>query len=58
MFPTLRMYFKLIKRQDKYVPLFDPTFDTFESVRERSVVLFDTICTIGCRAEHGKFPDY
>jgi len=52
------MYFKLIKRQDKYVPLFDPTFDTFESVRERSVVLFDTICTIGCRAEHGKFPDY
>ena len=35
------------------MPVFDPQFDTFESVRERSGMLFDTICTIGCRAEHG-----
>jgi hypothetical protein len=39
--------------QDKYVPVFDPKFDTFESVRARSGMLFDTICTIGCRAELG-----
>ena len=39
--------------QDRYVPVFDPEFDTFESVRARSGMLFDTICTIGCRAEHG-----
>ena len=39
--------------QDKYVPVFDPKFDTFESVRVRSGMLFDTICTIGCRAELG-----
>jgi hypothetical protein len=42
--------------QDKYVPVFDPKFDTFESVRARSGILFDTICTIGCRAELGTPP--
>jgi hypothetical protein len=39
--------------QDKYVPLFDPDYDTFESVRARSSILFDVICAVGCRAEHG-----
>ncbi|KAH9209964.1 hypothetical protein DL95DRAFT_526574 [Leptodontidium sp. 2 PMI_412] len=38
---------------DKYVPVFDPIFDTFASVRSRSSMLFDTICAVGCRAEHG-----
>jgi hypothetical protein len=40
--------------QDKYVPVFDPSYDTFESVRERSPMLFDVICAVGCRAECGK----
>jgi hypothetical protein len=35
------------------VPVFDPEFDTFASVRARSGMLFDTICAVGCRAEHG-----
>ncbi|KAE9362899.1 hypothetical protein N431DRAFT_424290 [Stipitochalara longipes BDJ] len=38
---------------DKYVPVFDPRYDTFESVRERSPMLFDVICAVGCRAECG-----
>ena len=33
---------------DRYVPIFDPTYDTFESVRSRSALLFDAILTIGC----------
>jgi hypothetical protein len=39
--------------QDRYVPVFDPEYDTFESIRSRSGMLFDAICTIGCRAENG-----
>ncbi|OBT52755.1 hypothetical protein VE04_04847 [Pseudogymnoascus sp. 24MN13] len=42
---------------DKYVPVFDVTYDTFESVRERSSMLFDTICAVGCRAECGPGSD-
>jgi len=42
-----------VQEQDRYVPVFDPVYDTFDSVRSRSSMLFDTICTIGCRAEHG-----
>ncbi|TVY62878.1 hypothetical protein LSUE1_G006676 [Lachnellula suecica] len=38
---------------DKYVPVFDPSYDTFDSIRRRSSMLFDTIITIGCRAENG-----
>ncbi|CZR53510.1 uncharacterized protein PAC_03389 [Phialocephala subalpina] len=38
---------------DKYVPIFDPRYDTFDSVRQRSSMLFDIICAVGCRAEHG-----
>ncbi|KAH9208281.1 hypothetical protein DL95DRAFT_395391 [Leptodontidium sp. 2 PMI_412] len=38
---------------DKYVPVFDPSYDTFESVRQRSAMLFDVISAVGCRAEHG-----
>jgi hypothetical protein len=41
--------------QDKYVPVFDPRYDTFESVRERSPMLFDVICSVGCRAECGEY---
>ncbi|KAF8861438.1 hypothetical protein BDZ45DRAFT_799906 [Acephala macrosclerotiorum] len=38
---------------DKYVPIFDSRYDTFDSVRQRSSMLFDIICAVGCRAEHG-----
>lgn len=38
------------------MPVFDPAYDTFESVRQRSAMLFDAICAVGCRAEHGRFP--
>lgn len=33
---------------DRFVPVFDPTYDTFDSVRFRCAFLFDAICTIGC----------
>jgi hypothetical protein len=42
-------------KKDKYVPVFDPSYDTFESVRERSPMLFDVICAVGCRAECGQY---
>jgi len=42
---------------DRYVPVFDPAYDTFESVRQRSAMLFDAICAVGCRAEHGPGSD-
>ena len=38
---------------DRFVPVFDPHFDTFDSVRARSSMLFDTICTVGCRTTSG-----
>jgi hypothetical protein len=38
---------------DRFVPVFDPQFDTFASVRARSTMLFDTICTVGCRMTTG-----
>ena len=38
---------------DRFVPVFDPHFDTFDSVRGRSSMLFDTICTVGCRMSTG-----
>lgn len=39
--------------QDRFVPCFDTRYDTCTSVRARSSMLFDAICTVGCRAEHG-----
>ncbi|KAJ3493725.1 hypothetical protein NLG97_g4556 [Lecanicillium saksenae] len=38
---------------DHYVPVFDPSFDTFQSVRHRSTLLFAAICTVGCRVACG-----
>ncbi|KAL4965741.1 putative C6 transcription factor, partial [Aspergillus stella-maris] len=34
-----------------YIPVFDPRYDTFESVRYRSSILLNAICTIGSRVE-------
>ncbi|KAJ5364273.1 uncharacterized protein N7496_009986 [Penicillium cataractarum] len=36
---------------DRYIPIFDPEHDTFESVRARSSILLNAICTIGCMVE-------
>ncbi|RDW57883.1 putative C6 transcription factor [Aspergillus mulundensis] len=36
---------------DRYIPVFDPKHDTFESVRYRSSMLLNAICTIGSRVE-------
>ncbi|KAJ5679073.1 transcriptional regulator family: Fungal Specific TF [Penicillium macrosclerotiorum] len=36
---------------DRYIPIFDPDHDTFESVRARSSILLNAICTIGCMVE-------
>ncbi|KAJ5503715.1 transcriptional regulator family: Fungal Specific TF [Penicillium fimorum] len=37
--------------QDRYIPIFDPEYDTFDSVRSRSSILLNAICTIGCMIE-------
>ncbi|KAL2822407.1 C6 zinc finger domain protein [Aspergillus granulosus] len=36
---------------DRYIPIFDPRHDTFESVRYRSSILLNAICTIGSRVD-------
>ncbi|KAH2016483.1 hypothetical protein KXV97_002868 [Aspergillus fumigatus] len=36
---------------DRYIPIFDPEYDTFDSVRSRSSILLNAICTIGSRIE-------
>ncbi|PYI04881.1 C6 zinc finger domain protein [Aspergillus sclerotiicarbonarius CBS 121057] len=36
---------------DRYIPVFDPALDTFASVRARSSILLNAICTIGSRVE-------
>lgn len=33
---------------DRYVPIFDPLHDTFNSISARSALLFDAIITVGC----------
>ncbi|KAH6615903.1 hypothetical protein B0J18DRAFT_403218 [Chaetomium sp. MPI-SDFR-AT-0129] len=38
---------------NRYVPVFDPLHDTFESVRSRSTLLFSVICSVGCRVMTG-----
>ncbi|KAJ5257129.1 hypothetical protein N7478_013233 [Penicillium angulare] len=45
---------------DRYIPIFDPEYDTFDSVRARSSILLNAICTIGCMVEtrtSGPMPD-
>ncbi|KAJ5140353.1 transcriptional regulator family: Fungal Specific TF [Penicillium atrosanguineum] len=36
---------------DRYIPIFDPEHDTFDSIRSRSSILLNAICTIGCMVE-------
>ncbi|CAG7925097.1 unnamed protein product [Penicillium olsonii] len=36
---------------DRYIPIFDPEYDTFDSIRSRSSILLNAICTIGCMVE-------
>jgi hypothetical protein len=38
---------------DRYVPVFDPSYDTLENVRHRSTLLFSAICSVGCRVLTG-----
>ena len=38
---------------DRYVPIFDTSHDTLESVRHRSALLFSAICSIGSRVLTG-----
>ncbi|GAB7362897.1 hypothetical protein MBLNU230_g3199t1 [Neophaeotheca triangularis] len=38
---------------DRFVPVFDPLNDHYDSVRARSSVLFDVIVIYGARARHG-----
>ncbi|KAJ5157401.1 uncharacterized protein N7482_008501, partial [Penicillium canariense] len=40
-----------LMKQDRYIPIFDPDHDTFDSVRARSSILLNAICTIGCMVE-------
>ncbi|RAH63829.1 putative C6 transcription factor [Aspergillus aculeatinus CBS 121060] len=45
---------------DRYIPIFDPEVDTFTSVRSRSSILLNAICTIGSRVGRSpgsQFPD-
>ncbi|OJJ47532.1 hypothetical protein ASPZODRAFT_63086 [Penicilliopsis zonata CBS 506.65] len=47
-----RSFFKtFFEGCDRSIPIFDPVYDTFESVRARSSILLNAICTIGCRVE-------
>ncbi|KAE8373364.1 hypothetical protein BDV26DRAFT_285196 [Aspergillus bertholletiae] len=36
---------------DRYIPVFDPELDNFASIRARSSILLNAICTIGSRVE-------
>ena len=38
---------------DRFVPVFDPSYDTFDSVRLRSSFLFNAMCTVGCSVTSG-----
>ncbi|KAG7129352.1 hypothetical protein HYQ45_011376 [Verticillium longisporum] len=38
---------------DRFVPVFDPRFDSMESIRSRSSLLFGAICSVGCRVVNG-----
>lgn len=39
---------------DRFVPVFDPSYDTFESVRFRNSFLFNAVCTMGCTVGDGE----
>ncbi|CAG2007564.1 unnamed protein product [Fusarium graminearum] len=41
---------------DRYVPVFDPRYDSFPAIRSRSDLLFTTICSVGCRVLNGTNP--
>ncbi|KAH7185068.1 uncharacterized protein B0J16DRAFT_286640 [Fusarium flagelliforme] len=38
---------------DRYVPVFDPRYDSLPAIRSRSDLLFTTICSVGCRVLNG-----
>ncbi|KAH6677032.1 C6 zinc finger domain-containing protein [Plectosphaerella plurivora] len=38
---------------DRFVPVFDPQYDTLDSVRARNSLLFAAICSVGCRVVAG-----
>jgi len=48
-----RGYFIDSRIKDRFVPAFSPVYDTFNSIRTRNKLLFDTIITFGARACHG-----
>ncbi|RKK83785.1 hypothetical protein BFJ69_g2522 [Fusarium oxysporum] len=38
---------------DRYVPVFDQRYDSIQSIRNNSALLFITICSVGCRVLNG-----
>ncbi|KAM0271392.1 hypothetical protein ACHAQH_009114 [Verticillium albo-atrum] len=38
---------------DRFVPVFDPRYDSMEAIRARSSLLFGAICSVGCRVVNG-----
>jgi hypothetical protein len=56
-FISVRFEYSCLKTtQDRYIPIFDPEYDTFDSIRSRSSILLNAICTIGCMVENSKSP--
>ncbi|KAJ9616881.1 hypothetical protein H2200_000601 [Cladophialophora chaetospira] len=48
-FEQARLFFDaFFQGCDRYVPIFDPRHDTFDSISSRSPLLFNAIITIGC----------
>ncbi|KAJ6148691.1 hypothetical protein N7497_010673 [Penicillium chrysogenum] len=48
---TLIRTFSFFRGCDRYIPIFDPQYDTFDSIRSRSSILLNAICAIGCMVE-------
>lgn len=49
-----RHYFSIFFQGcDHFVPVLDPRYDSFESIRARSSLLFGAICAVGCRVVTG-----
>ena len=44
---ALTQYDAFFQGCDRFIPIFDPSYDTFDAVRSRSGFLFNAICTIG-----------
>lgn len=38
---------------NQYAPIFDPSHDSMQGIRNRSSLLFDTMCAVGCRIQRG-----